>query len=365
MVKLIISLLQNRLRLQILLLLLLTSNSFAGIGVLVCEIKDGNGNLIYDATLSYTPNQGQAPRLLSSGRWGQGLAAGIYLIRVERPNGDFITETREVNGNIVSLEFVFDISQDTPQLFLTNKPLTVEKNGLAVISTDELSVADTENIEQKIVCVLKSLPAHGTLIMNYFPMNINDVFKQGILSSSITYEHDGGISSTDNFNFDVVDKDGNILLTNQVFTIKIFGHSVDFEAFAIDQFGFPTTVPGHDWKISTFELNRVLILSNMQNGFEIDPSNSSIDGFQEGTHNRPSEVYHHADFEALIIDQFGFPTTVPGHDWKISTSELNRVLILSNMQNGFEVDPNPTDGSDGFREFIGSNEEDRITSPPQ
>ena len=123
-------------------------------------------------------------------------------------------------------------------------------------------------------------------------------------------------------------------------------HSADFETDTIIN-GFAATVPGADSKINTKEFNEVLILSKMNNGFHIDASTTTT-GFAEGTTNRPSDRTHSADYQTDALDVVGFPTTVPGADWKINTKELNEVLILSNSEKGYEVDASDTSG-DGFK----------------
>jgi hypothetical protein len=87
-----------------------------------------------------------------------------------------------------------------------------------------------------------------------------------------------------------------------------------------------------NWKIDTTEVNRVLAIWRNAAGYHVDPTQP--DGYSAGAGAQGTP--HTADFRTSPV------LIVP--NWKIDTTELNRVLAIWRNAAGYHVDPTQPDG---------------------
>lgn len=100
----------------------------------------------------------------------------------------------------------------------TNNPLVVPNGGMGVIRTTNL---ETMLGSPPYIYDLLSIPINGTLFRSGVPLVITDTFSQlDIDSNIVSYTHDGTLTLSDSFDFDVNDSD--VLSTGRTtFSIQV------------------------------------------------------------------------------------------------------------------------------------------------
>ena len=101
-----------------------------------------------------------------------------------------------------------------------NLGLTLAEGATAVIGGGLLKTNDVDNTAAQLVYTVTNLPTHGTLNLSGAALPTNGNFTQADLNAGrLTYVHDSGEDSTDNFNFTVTD--GELTLSIATFAITI------------------------------------------------------------------------------------------------------------------------------------------------
>jgi subtilisin-like proprotein convertase family protein len=110
-----------------------------------------------------------------------------------------------------------------PAVLIKNEILVVAQGQSENVTNAELLVSGTPAF---IVFTLISIPENGTLYLQGNPLEVGSTFTQAQINSGLlTYEHDGSMTSTDNFHFDVLNG-VNGWLHNQLFQIEIIENSL-------------------------------------------------------------------------------------------------------------------------------------------
>ena len=98
---------------------------------------------------------------------------------------------------------------DRPELD-TNTGVTLDEGGTISVTGAELRVTDVDNPADEITFTLTAPPTNGDLRRAGAPLILNGTFTQAELDdgSTISYQHDGGETTTDAFTFTASDPDG-------------------------------------------------------------------------------------------------------------------------------------------------------------
>lgn len=94
---------------------------------------------------------------------------------------------------------------DAP-IIATNTGITLSESGLVTITKSILNATDVDNVSSQLTFNVSSSPANGTLLK---AGTATSTFTQADVDGNlISYKHSGSETTTDNFVFDVVDRDG-------------------------------------------------------------------------------------------------------------------------------------------------------------
>ncbi|MBE9216279.1 carboxypeptidase regulatory-like domain-containing protein, partial [Plectonema cf. radiosum LEGE 06105] len=109
-----------------------------------------------------------------------------------------------------------------PPELTVNKGLTLNEEGTAVITNQELQVTDVDNTAIEITYTLTNLPENGILRLNGTQLAVDDTLTQDDIDNErLEYVHNGSETSNDSFSFKVTDgKDGNIDSTEFQITVN-------------------------------------------------------------------------------------------------------------------------------------------------
>ena len=117
-----------------------------------------------------------------------------------------------------------DPINDAPTVATNNTLSVTEGDTGQVIPTTLLNEGDVDDDGAEVTYRVTTLPANGTLRLNGTALSANDTFTQDDIDNNrVTYDHDGGETSSDAFVFDVLDggEDGAAPLLNQTFNISV------------------------------------------------------------------------------------------------------------------------------------------------
>ena len=148
------------------------------------------------ATLNYTGNLNY-------------FGADVLTVTTTDSNGASDTDTVNITLNNVNDE----------QVLTNNLGLTVAEGATGtVINSTRLLTTDVDNTNAQLVYTVTSIPTNGLLKLNGFVMAISATFTQADINAGLlTYDHDGGETTADNFAFSVDDGAG----TNSTGTFTI------------------------------------------------------------------------------------------------------------------------------------------------
>ncbi len=134
---------------------------------------------------------------------------------------DFEFSDGQSSRAATTFEIIVEPVNDSPELVL-NETLQLDEGNLAAIDAEHLLVQDIDNSSDEIRFVLKELPANGTVLRRSRPLTSkNNYFTQAdIATGSVSYRHDGGETTADEFEFEVFDGDGG-RLRKQTFALAI------------------------------------------------------------------------------------------------------------------------------------------------
>lgn len=127
-------------------------------------------------------------------------------------------------GNTLSAQ-VFSINvtavDDTPPTLVNNNGITVSEGGLGGIDFTELRFDDTEQPATSVTYTVTSGLANGQLELTTAPLTpITSFTQDDINAGRLVYRHDGSNTTSDSFNFDVDDGQGNAV-SAQTFSIIV------------------------------------------------------------------------------------------------------------------------------------------------
>ncbi len=96
------------------------------------------------------------------------------------------------------------------QVVAVNTGATVSEGSTGnVISTAMLQTTDADNTPGQLVYTVTGLASNGTLRLSNSVLNLNDTFTQADIDAGlVTYDHEGGETTSDAFNFSVDDGQG-------------------------------------------------------------------------------------------------------------------------------------------------------------
>lgn len=113
---------------------------------------------------------------------------------------------------------------DAPSL-ATNTGVTVNEGASGtVITTAMLNEGDPDDAGVGLTYTVTTVASNGTLRLSGSALAVNDTFTQADIDAGLlTYDHDGGETSSDSFTFDLADggEDGASPLTGQMFSITV------------------------------------------------------------------------------------------------------------------------------------------------
>ncbi|MBN2758133.1 MAG: hypothetical protein JXR51_13225, partial [Bacteroidales bacterium] len=129
-------------------------------------------------------------------------------------------------GDDTSPTYSFTITvnaiNDIPTLVINTGKIVLEAAGSQVISNSELQYIDVDHISSEIVYTLTSSTSNGTLYNGVSALSATNTFtQQDIDNGDINYTHNGGETTTDNFQFTVADILGGTVLGVQTFNLTI------------------------------------------------------------------------------------------------------------------------------------------------
>ncbi len=106
----------------------------------------------------------------------------------------------------------------------TNAGLTLDEAASSQISSAELAASDVDDVASGITFTVATLPANGSLKLNDSVLTVNSTFTQADIDNNlVSYEHNGGESTADSFEFSVADggEDSAAAVTGQTFSITV------------------------------------------------------------------------------------------------------------------------------------------------
>ncbi|MFC1793816.1 cadherin-like domain-containing protein, partial [Planctomycetota bacterium] len=125
-------------------------------------------------------------------------------------------------GSIANTTFSIMVTpiNDDPNL-AANTGATVPEGGTETINNTELQVTDVDNTPTELQFILTAVPVNGLLKLNGTTLSVANTFTQADIDSNLlTYEHDGGQTVSDSFQFTVSDGSGGSI-ANTTFNITI------------------------------------------------------------------------------------------------------------------------------------------------
>ncbi|MBN8682996.1 MAG: proprotein convertase P-domain-containing protein [Chitinophagales bacterium] len=134
-------------------------------------------------------------------------------------------------GQINSWSLDFCLNTIIPAaVLLQNNPLSVPKNGSNALNNNNLEMALNGTASQGFY-TLRSLPQYGNLRLNGTTLGIGNTFNQAdIAAGNVTYQHNGGTESSDQFLFDAQDASNKRWLSLQTFQINIVDNNLAVNA---------------------------------------------------------------------------------------------------------------------------------------
>ncbi len=156
-------------------------------------------------------------------------------------------------NDITTQTFNITISDvDNPPTIDTNAGLTINEGDVGIVNTNVLNTTDVDDPSTSISYTLTAAPANGILILDGTQIGVGDSFTQSQVDADLlTYEHDGGETDVDSFNFTV--GDGNTDLAETSFTISVT--PVNDEPVLETNTGITTLNEGASFTITTTELS--------------------------------------------------------------------------------------------------------------
>ena len=120
-----------------------------------------------------------------------------------------------------SFQIIINSENDVP-ILVNNNPLNINEGDInQIINSALLQVTDVDNPAADIEYTLTSVPSEGTLYLGAVSLGLNDTFTQADINANyLHYDHAGGETTPDQFNFTVADGDGGTIPAN-TFTINI------------------------------------------------------------------------------------------------------------------------------------------------
>ncbi len=121
------------------------------------------------------------------------------------------TVTVNSGETVTGINFGNQQVNQTPEIAV-NKGLTLNEEGTAVITNQELQVTDVDNTAIEITYTLTNLPENGILRLNGTQLAVDDTLTQDDIDNErLEYVHNGSETNNDSFSFKVTDgEDGNI-----------------------------------------------------------------------------------------------------------------------------------------------------------
>lgn len=134
-----------------------------------------------------------------------------------------VNDNASSDGGILegwSITICYEIPSDPP-FIVTNEMLTVPHNTAETITNQYLEAGDDMSAADEIEFVLTDMPNEGMLFLDGMMLNLGDSFTQAdIDAGSLSYQHEGGIITMDEFYFDLVNSAG-LVSPSHVFLIEI------------------------------------------------------------------------------------------------------------------------------------------------
>ncbi|MBP7272652.1 MAG: proprotein convertase P-domain-containing protein [Saprospiraceae bacterium] len=195
-----------------------------------------------------------------------------------------------------SLEFCADINVSAPT-FVINDTMPLPSGATRTITTEFLSVSDTENTPEELEFRVMTLPQHGELLFVGSPMQVGDVFRQStIQASNLAYRHDGSNNLFDNFTFTVSDGDGGWIPPSQ-FNTKIDNSVVlDVKDIDLQQLAVYPNPTSNQLHVVLPETHTGKVLISMYNTHGQRVFSHEFDGTQQvllfNTRDLPNGIYY-------------------------------------------------------------------------
>ena len=155
--------------------------------------------------------------------------AALRSITYSNASQDPSTSTRTVsftvsdgaaNSNTATRDITVSAVNDEESLDTNTGATFLEASTDNVITTAMLETTDVDNTASEITYTLDVVPTNGTLYLNAVQLNATDTWTQDDIDSNLlTYDHDGGETSSDSFDFTVDDGTGTD--TSGTFSITI------------------------------------------------------------------------------------------------------------------------------------------------
>ena len=130
-----------------------------------------------------------------------------------------VTDPLNASSPITTFTITVTAINDSPTL--VNNGIILDEGARATINVAQLSATDPDSAATALIFTLLQVPAHGTLAIGGGPLATGAIFTQSALASgSLSYQHDGGESTADSFQFRVRD-DLNAQTPDSTFLITI------------------------------------------------------------------------------------------------------------------------------------------------
>ena len=135
----------------------------------------------------------------------------VFAFRVADPQGATSAQA--------SFAITVQSVNDTPTLI--NNGISLDEGATVIISSSQLRAQDPDSELSGLIFTVTALPAHGSVLSGVAPLMVGNTFTQGTIDQSrLSYQHDGGESLSDSFEFNVRDS-GNAETDPQTFFFTI------------------------------------------------------------------------------------------------------------------------------------------------
>lgn len=127
----------------------------------------------------------------------------------ETTSDEFAFDLTDDNGDgPTNVTFSISVNpvNDAPTV-ATNAGLTVEEGATARITTSELSASDPDDEPSALTFSVTSAPSNGTLIVDGTE-GASSFTQKNLVDETVSYEHDGSETTSDQFTFELSDDDG-------------------------------------------------------------------------------------------------------------------------------------------------------------